>query len=215
MKRLPLLVPMIALVAAAASSIAAADVPSAQTSIVPAMLTVVGRSGSGAADPVGAFTVVVKKLSGNPVPGADVVLAFYNCPDMHVCTDQGDPNVVVQCQFGVLRAQADGTGTVTFRVIGCAGNSGNSPGATGPTLEVYADGVLLATVPVAFLDQNGCDGMSAADLSAWFADFFSGQPFSRSDYDGDRILTSGDMSLWLTSFFSGNSALGGVAAACP
>ena len=194
---------------------ALADVPSPATSTVPDLLTLVARDGSGAVDPAHPFTVVVRKLSGRPVPGADVVLEFSGCPDLRFCTDQGDPNVTMYCEYRVLRAFADGNGQVTFHVAGSAANNGASPGPSGPALKVYADGVLLKVVRAAALDQNGSDGLTGNDHSAWLADYFSGQAFARSDYDGDGTLGGNDLSLWLAAFFGGASALGCGSAVCP
>ena len=111
----------------------------------------------------------------------------------------------------------EGSHQATFRVLGCAANSGASPGSVGPSLNVYADGVLLKVVRVAALDQAGCDGLNGADLSLWLSDYYSGQAFARSDYDGDGVLSGNDMSLWLAAFYAGTSALGcgGAGATCP
>ena len=194
---------------------ALADVPSPQTSSVPDLLTLVGRDGGGAIDPSAPFTVVVRKLSGRPVPGADVVLEFSGCPDLRFCADQGDPNVTADCTHHVIRARADGNGQVTFHVQGCAANTGASRGPTGPALNVYADGVPLKVVRVAALDETGSNGLDPNDLSAWLADFFSGEAFARSDYDGDGTLDPNDLSLWLGAFLGGASALGCGSATCP
>jgi hypothetical protein len=45
-------------------------------------------------------------------------------------------------------------------------------------------------------------------------DFMSGQPYARSDYDGDGVLSGNDLSLWLVAFFTGTSAVG-CGSACP
>jgi hypothetical protein len=194
---------------------ALADVPSPSTSSVPDLLTLVGRDGVGAIDPADPFTVVVRKLSGNPVPGAYVILDFVDCTDLRFCTDQGDPNVTVVCENRAIRAFADGQGQVTLRIAGCAVNSGASPGPTDPALKVYADGVLLKVVRAAAFDQNGCNGADPNDLSAWLKDSFSGQAYARSDYNGDGALDPNDLSLWLAASFSGASVLGCGSATCP
>jgi hypothetical protein len=85
--------------------------------------------------------------------------------------------------------------------------------SVGPTLEVFGNGIYLKTVRVAALDQNG-SGVDGTDLSMFIADYFSGQPFARSDYDGDGALTGIDLSLWLAAFFAGNSVQTG-GAVCP
>ena len=194
---------------------ALADVPSATTSTVPDLLTLVAHDGSGAGDQSQPFTVVVRKLSGQTMAGADVVFVFDRCTDLKFCTDQGDPNVAVSCAYHNLRAFTGAGGAVTFHVTGGAVNEGAAPGPTGPAMDVYADGVLLKTVRVAAFDQIGLDGMDGKDLSAWLADYFSGQPYARSDYDGDGVLSGTDFSLFLAAFFSGASAVGCGSAVCP
>jgi hypothetical protein len=52
------------------------------------------------------------------------------------------------------------------------------------------------------------------DLSLFLKDYFSGQSFARSDYDGSGTLDGNDLSLWLAAFFAGASSTGG-GAACP
>jgi hypothetical protein len=194
---------------------ALADVPSPTDSSVPDQLTVAARDGSGTIDPSHPFSIVVRHFGGRPFANAFVVLDFSGCTDLAFCTDQGDPNVTVDCNSRTLRALSDNLGQLTFRVGGGALNNGASPGPTGPALNVYADGVLLKTVRVAALDENGEDGLGGNDHSAWLADFMSGQQFARSDFDGDGVLSGNDLSLWLAAFFGGASAIGCGAAVCP
>lgn len=56
--------------------------------------------------------------------------------------------------------------------------------------------------------------MDSEDLSLFLADYFSGQSFARSDYNGDGTLDGNDLSLWLAGFFAAGSAVSG-GAACP
>jgi len=110
-------------------------------------------------------------------------------------------------------------GQATFRVIGCAANLGGSPGSIGPCLNVYADGVFVGgpgcagAHRVAALDQNG-GGVNEGDMSLFLEDYFSGQNYARSDYNGDGIVDGNDFSLWLAAFFAGGSAVS-EGASCP
>ena len=194
---------------------ALAGVPSPETSTVPDLLMLVAHDGSGNVDSAYPFTVVVRWHSGRPFENAAVVLDFSGCPDLRICADQGDPAVLVDCTSRTVRGLSDLNGQVTFRVAGGALNNGAAPGPAGPTLNVYADGVFFKTVRVAALDQNGFDGLTGNDQSAWLADYYSGQAFARSDYDGDGTLGGNDLSLWLAAFFGGASALGCGSAVCP
>jgi hypothetical protein len=186
-------------------------------SSVPDLITLVARDANGGADPIGTFTVVVRDFNHFPDPGDNVILDFHNCPDILLCADQNDPNVFVDCTNRSIGAVSDSNGQATFRVVGCADSHGASAGSIGATLNVYANGMLLKVVRVAALDQAGCDGLSATDLSLWLQDYFSGRAFARSDYDGDGALNANDLSLWLSAFFAGKSALGcgSGTATCP
>jgi len=206
------LLPILGLLAACP---ALADVPSALDSTVPDLLVLAERDGSGAVDPAYPFSMVVRKFGGRPYHNAYVILDLSDCTDLRLCTDQSDPNSTVDCQYPFIRGFSDFNGEVTFHVAGCATNGGASPGPTGPAMKVYADGVLLKVVRVAALDEAGSNGLDGNDQSAWLADYFSGQSFARSDYDGDGVLGGNDLSLWLSAFFSGASAVGCGSAVCP
>src|SRR5262249_6228454 len=147
------------------------------------------------------FTVIVRDFNNVPHPNREVVLDFSGCPDIRFSADQQDPNVVVDCTARTLGKISDGNGESTFRGIGSGANLGASPGSTGPALKVCAGGVFLRTVRVAALDQNG-GGVNGLDLSLFLTDYFSGQSFARSDYNGNGTLDGGDLSLWLAAYFA-------------
>ena len=191
----------------------AASPPDPDNCEVPGLITLVARGADGTADPLGRFIVVVRDFNNVPEENDLVVLDFSSCPDIRLSSDQSDPGVIVDCLTRTVRGLTSWpTGSVTFRVIGSAVNSGASPGAIGPTLEVYADGVFLGAVRVAALDQNGIAGVNGDDFSLFLTDYFSGQPFARSDYDGNGAVDGNDLSLWLVAFFDGGSARSGGAA---
>lgn len=187
--------------------------PDPANSETPGLITLVARGPDGNADPLGTYTVTVRGYSGGPRENTSVVLYFAD-PHVRISTDQGDPNVIVDCLGSAVRAISDENGRATFRVIGSATNTGVSPGATAPSMEVYADGVFFGNVRVATLDQNGIAGVNGDDHSLFLADYFSGQPFARSDYDGNGAVDGNDPSLWLAAFFAGGSAQSG-GSACP
>jgi len=197
----------------AAPPIAAYPIPDEYRSTVPDLLTVVGRDGGGAPDTGYPFTVVLRDHNGLPVTNWQVILDF-SATGLRICADQG-PLVTVDCSHRLVYAFVDMNGSVTFHIVGCAANTGGSPGPSGPTLAVFADYKPLSSVRVAVLDQNGCDGVDANDFSLWLADFFSGRTFARSDYDGDGSLGGNDLSLWLAAFFTGASGTGCHTAVCP
>ena len=192
---------------------ASASPPDPANCDVPDLITLVARGAGGDADPLGIFTVVVRDFNNGPRANREVVLDFSQCPDIRLSADQADPNVTVDCAAHSIARLTVVGGEATFRVIGLAANLGASPGSTGPCLKVYADTVFLKTVRVAALDQNG-GGVDGFDLSLFIADYFSGQSFARSDYDGSGTVDGNDLSLWLAAFFAGGSNTGG-GAACP
>jgi len=195
------------------ASNANAKIPDPNNSDVPDHIVLVAREADGSADPFGTFTILVRDLSGDPQEYSNVVLYFRDCPDVRICSGQ-DPGLDVYCEGRAIRGYTGLDGRVTFRVIGCANNLGASPGATAAGVDVYADGVFLRTIRAAVLDENGANGLDGADLSLFLADYFSGQPFARSDFDGDGTVSGNDLSVWHAAFFGGNSVQSGTPT-CP
>jgi hypothetical protein len=187
---------------------AIASPPDPSNCEAPDLITVVARGADGGADPHGTFTVIVRDRNNVPMLNEEVVLDFSGCPDIKLAADQLDPSVSVDCLAHTLGKLSDVNGRATFLVIGSAANLGASPGAIGPALDVYAEGIFVNAVRVAALDQNG-GGVSGEDLSLLLTDYFSGQAFARSDYDGSGVLDGNDLSLWLAAFFAGGSAQDG------
>ena len=181
---------------------------------VPDLLTLVARGPDGSADPLGTFTVMVRGYNNEPVENASVILDFRRCTDLRVCSDQLDPNVLVDCISRTVRTLSDAQGRATFRVIGRAINTGACAGSIAPSMEVYTEGIHLETVRVAAFDQNGIAGVNGDDFSLFMADYFSGQPFARSDYDGNGVVDGNDLSRWLAAYFAGGSAQS-TGAVCP
>lgn len=197
-----LLLPVAALIAGAALS--HAGVPPGNNSIIPPYISIVGNR-FGVPDPYGTFTVLVRDLANNPVPGSMVVVDYANVPDLDLCADQQDANLVVDCATRTARKLTDAQGIATFLLMGGAHNNGGAPGAGPNALRFYADGVLLGSATVAIYDQNGHNGLGANDLSAWLADFVTLAYFGRSDYDNSGNLGANDLSLWIGLWGSGGS----------
>jgi hypothetical protein len=192
-----------------------AQVPDPAQCIVPSHVLVVGTNAAGVPDPIGACTIKVIRLSGTPIRGSYVVLDFANAPDIRVAASQPGANVGAFCDAGLyssVRGTTASDGTVSFTVIGQASHA--RPDAGHPSLNIYADGVFLGTVPVAAVDQDG-GGLGAADNSLWQSDYFSGQYLERSDFDGDGMLGAADFSLWLAAFFGGGSIANSSTLVCP
>jgi hypothetical protein len=145
-------------------------------------------------------------------PGSIIVFDFQDCAGIEICSDQSDPAVIVDCAMRTLRVVAGDHGLASFSVIGRADRA--VPGSHAPSLRVYVDGVLFGTIPIAAVDEDG-HGLGAPDNSLWQTDYFSGQYWERSDFNGDGVLGAADLSLW-TSFFFGNGSMQSCAgSACP
>lgn len=194
---------------------AAADVPSPTLSTIPTHIVLVGTDANIVPDPLGEFSITVRKLSGQPVRSSFVVVDLTGAPDLVVCSTQPQSGVTVQCipGFGAsLRAFTDNNGVVTFRIVGHANHA--APASLLASAAIYADGVPLGIVPVSAYDQDG-NGLGGADQSLWLTDYFSGEYRERSDFDGDGALSGADLSLWRSAYFSDGSLFNCVAAACP
>jgi hypothetical protein len=183
---------------------ASAGLPPCCNSTVPSTIPVVGHDGSGLPDAIGEITVVVRDLANNPVEGAMVVLDFSNCTELRLCAGAHDPGVFVDCPTRTVRRLTDVNGRALFRVTGWSVATPGTPGAPYHSGKIYADGVLLGSPNVAIYDLDG-NGLSAADLSAFLADFFSGSNPARSDYDDNGTVGANDLSKWLSAYFAGGS----------
>jgi hypothetical protein len=183
------------------------------TSTVPCGITLVARRANGSADPAGTFTIVVRGISGNPVPFSDIVFNFAGCPDVSICSVQPGPGVAAACGAGqrMIQATTDQQGALTLTLVG--GVLGRSNSASSGCMKIYAGGILLTdgvnkpVVQVSALDETGGDGLTPADLSLWLSDYFDPSYQPRSDFDYGSAcspkVSPTDLSLWLTSYFGG------------
>ena len=181
-----------------------AGLPPYSNSTIPAMIPVVGRDPNGVPDPIGEVTVVVRDFANNPIEGAMVVLDFSACTELRICADAHVAGVFVDCPTRTVRRLSDAAGRAVFRVVGWSTAVPGTPGAPHNSGKIYADGVLLGSVSVAIYDLDA-HGLSPSDLSAWLADFFSGNNPARDDYDGTGLVTAGDLGKWLGAFFAAGS----------
>ncbi len=199
---------MIALVCSSPALAGRADVPCRICYVtLPTNVNLVGHS-NGTPDPWGLVSVTVRDYGNNLVPGATVVCDFSQCPDLRLAVAQPYPGMTVDCATKTVRAVTNASGVARFCVVGCAVNSGASPGATPNKGTLLVDGIVIGHMEVAALDQTGGDGLSASDLSAWIADFLSGQQFGRSDYDANGALGANDMAIWVRCFLAAGSVHG-------
>jgi len=193
-----------------AASSAMAAVPSPADSDIPCGLNLVGTNG-GVADPHGQFTIVVRDLAHNPIPGSSVVIDFNSCEiDIRVCSVQPFAGVTASCAgaVGSINAVTDGSGTATLRIVGGARNSAaHTPGEDYKCATIYADGVNMGTVNIGAFDENGVGGVNPADISVWLPDSFDqpGVYRARSDYNCSHTINPADLSLLLGVSIPGTS----------
>jgi hypothetical protein len=191
----------------------ASGIPSAVNSTVPAMIRLVGSNGVAPDAVAGQFTVVARTLSNNPINGCTIVLDLSGCPDLVLCADQMDPNALINCTAKSVRKFANVQGAVTFTVLGSSTGAGRAVSLAG-SARIYGNGALMALPSVASFDLDGSGGVGAEDLSVWFGDFATGQPYERSDFDGSGAIGANDLSAWLDVFGAGGSVQS-CGASCP
>jgi hypothetical protein len=208
------LLPILAALALAGSNgVSHAMVPSASNSTTPAIVRLVGSSANAPDAPAGSFLVVVRDLANNPRAGATVVLDLSQCPDAVICADQEDAAASVNCAAKTVTKVADGNGQVSFTLVGGSTGAGHAS-TTAAAARIIANGVLIRIAAFAAFDLDGSGGVGAGDLSVWFGDFGSGQPYERSDFDGSGTIGANDLSAWLDVFGAGGSVQS-CGASCP
>ena len=188
------------------ASVAMAGVPSAANSTVPPCITLVG-SLAGTPDDIGLFIVTVRDLAGSPQDGASVTVDFSGCPDIRICSDQLDLNVITNCAAKTVRCKTCAAGRARFGILGGSNGSGNATCLLGGA-KIYANGVLIGSPTAAVFDLDGANGVGINDLSVWLGDFGTilNPAFGRSDFDCSGGVGINDLSVWLTQFGNGTSA---------
>src|SRR5262245_24297700 len=191
---------------------AMAGIPSPINSTTPDCISLVG-SLAGTPDAAGQINIIVRDVANTPMAGASVVIDLAACLDLSICDDQLDANALVNCGAKTTRKFTDGVGAVSFIVLGGSNGSGNAWTLLNGG-RIFANGVLIKGPTISAFDLDGGSGVGANDLSAWLADFGSGQPFGRADYDCSGGIGANDLSIWLVEFGGGASA-SSCAVACP
>src|SRR5262245_12658634 len=100
--------------------VAVAQLPSASTSSIPALVIIVGRRGALADTSLGSFTVVVRSASGTPIPGVTVEFRMLNCDSqgLRVSASTYQAGVTPACGTHALKAVTDATGSVRMAIVG-------------------------------------------------------------------------------------------------
>ena len=181
---------------------------------IPCGITLVGTN-NGVPDPRGEFLVIIRDLAGNPVEGCEVSIDFQRCTDTQVSLDQPWPGLSVECvtgapSFAIVRGTTDAQGTVVFRIVGGARNTGpGSPAAGFKCARVFVNGfdptVPVGGLNVAAFDQNSAGGANPADLALVLSDAFSPGLEGRSDFNCSNTINPVDVSMMLQASLQGGS----------
>src|SRR5262245_53347036 len=167
--------------------------PGVCQSTIPAFIRMVGTT-DGAPDPSGQFSVVVRDVLNNPVPGALVRIDFSACTQVALAA----PDCTV------LTGLTDATGTARFTALGSVLHRG-APQPIPPCASITADGAVLGNVRVSAFDQDGVNGVRASDVALVECDLVSGTYHQRSDFNADGLLSALDLSLWAANYYGRGS----------
>ncbi len=184
-----------ALAAALIAPAQALAIGSKANSSVPAHILLVGVAEGLADTTTGAFLIVIRDVSNNPIAGEPIEFRLLNCPGARVAVDQFQPGVTSRCATHGILTSTGADGSARFAAVG--GGDPAGPHGAGTCAQVYARGAWMGDVRVAYLDLDGSNGLGANDISIWLSDFGTGEPIGRSDFNGDQALGADDLSVWL------------------
>ena len=141
------------------------------------------------------FTVIVRDLANNPVPGATVWLDFSACPAFPICEGCcAGVTIDPQNRRAAKVTNASGVASFALKMGGVCG---------GQRMRVFADGVMLSSgVTVASPDQDGNLLVDAGD--AFHVYGLIGGHDAGADFDCDGTVTQADYD-WMTSQHGGHS----------
>jgi len=185
----------------AAPPVGAAGPPDAGNSTVPAHINLVGTT-LNVADPLGAFTVIVRDADNLVCPGVVVTLDVSGAPDVGLSDFQP---VVTYLSCTQVSAITDTDGKASFIVVGSATNTSGNWSLTS-TGTFTAGTTPIGTATVAAFDLDGVDGTTLNDYRLLFRPFYAGAPFPPvMDFDGAGGMSALDFSLHLAQLFAEGS----------
>lgn len=179
----------------------------------PGLYHSVGSAGAVPATSFGTFHVVFRYLANDPAVNAAIVIDLSQCPDLHLCADQLDPDAEVDCVHKTVTKRTGLDGTAHFMLLGGSNGSGNGVTLLGGG-KIYANGVLIGSPTASAFDLDGVAGASVNGLSCWLGDFGSGQSWRPLELDCNGSLGVNDVSVWLAAYGSGLQATF-CASTCP
>jgi hypothetical protein len=209
---------LLAAIGLLAATVGMARVPDYTRCTFPAFIKVVGTKGT-VPDPAGTFSITMRDMGNFPIIGCVVTLDFTACTDMRLCNGAG-----VTCTPAMVSGTTNGSGVVTFTVVG----GGRHPGGTfaGPgagCVEMRGDGYLMGVATAIVYDLNGAtagtgkNGVLITDLPLFLNDWHgTGLPYvGRSDYNQNGAVQITDLPNWLTLWGATNSSGGCATTYCP
>ena len=194
------LICFLALLLAMPGRVPAQPCPPIGTSTIPACFSLVGAAGGLPAHSFGRFQIVARDIGNYPCAGARVTVDLSGCPDLHLCADQLDPTVVVDCAAKTVSGLTAADGSVSCTLLGGSNGTGNAVSLLGPG-KLYVNGSSMSTPTVSASDLDGVNGVGINDLSVWLTDFgtFGNPAVGRSDFDCSGSVGINDFSAWLTA----------------
>jgi hypothetical protein len=195
---------LLSLACVTATTAAAAVMSPGQNNITPPCISLVGTRGGVSHHAMVSFQVIVRDLADNPKLGSHVVVDLSGCPDLHLCADQLDPAVDIDCPNKRVGKFTDATGTARFTLLGGSNGSGHAVELTGGG-KICENCTLIGVPTVSSDDLDGANGVGINDLPVWRADFGApGSPsFGRSEYACGGNVGINDLAVRLTAFGSG------------
>src|SRR5512145_811103 len=109
---------VIALVLALGVPAEALAIGSPANSTVPSHVLLVGLAQGVPDTASGAFLIVIRDLSNNPIPGAGVEFRLLNCPGARVAVDQRQTGITSRCDTHGILATTDINGSVRMAAVG-------------------------------------------------------------------------------------------------
>jgi hypothetical protein len=141
------------------------------------------------------FDVTVRDVNNAPLSGRTVTLNF-SASGMKVFSTQ-NAGTTVNCPAKSISRVTDGSGHVNFGSRVAKFNNSNS-------VEVSADGVVLANVKGRSTDIDGSDGKTGlGDFSIFSVNFLSNPSAQETDFDLNGTTGLGDFSIFSSEFLTG------------
>ena len=202
------------------AGVAMAGTPSAATSTKPACIKLVGDNGT-SADPVGAFTIVVRDLANNTVANSNVVLDFSACTETHIANQasQKFAGITITPVGKKVSAITNSVGVASFNIEGAVDVTLGA--AAAGCISVSADNVPLGTITGTALNEDVKLGVgttnpvNAADGSTMLQRQLPvPQPYkASSDLNCDGVTNAADVSVLLGLLLG--PPIGGNSNICP